>query len=188
MHPGSHVLHCLRFCLNLHKCVMTVFIFYLQSGKRRKVGWVGDDSHVVFGKKFPGEKGSEMVHCHNAIASSLVTKVWGEVLAHFHAVAIKCHSSKQNWLFGLSGRTLCEQSDVKEHDEHTPDFALNPSHLFRFWWVWTFRAQLMLSSPNACLITVSASVALFPRFVQNLVLFLWWSHHEIGSGQMHGSK
>jgi hypothetical protein len=24
---------------------------YLQLGKERKVGWVGDDSHVVFGKK-----------------------------------------------------------------------------------------------------------------------------------------
>jgi hypothetical protein len=30
--------------------------FYLQSGKERKVGWVGDDSHLVFSQKFPGEK------------------------------------------------------------------------------------------------------------------------------------
>jgi hypothetical protein len=78
--------------------------------------------------------------------------------------------------------------DVKEHDQHTPDSALNLSRLFRFWWVWTFRAQLMLSSSNACLITVSVSVALFSRFAQNLMLFLWWIHREIGSGQMHGSK
>jgi hypothetical protein len=36
---------------------MAAFQFYLQSGKERKVWWVGDDSHVVFGKKkkFPGE-------------------------------------------------------------------------------------------------------------------------------------
>jgi hypothetical protein len=27
-------------------------------GKQRKVGWVWDDSYAVFGKKFPGEKGS----------------------------------------------------------------------------------------------------------------------------------
>jgi hypothetical protein len=53
---------------------MAAFQFYLQSGKRRKVvwvgttvilflvknsqGWVGDDSHVVSGEKFPGERGS----------------------------------------------------------------------------------------------------------------------------------
>jgi hypothetical protein len=33
----------------------------------------------------------------------------GEVFAHVHAVAIKRHSSMQNWLFGLPGRILCEQ-------------------------------------------------------------------------------
>jgi hypothetical protein len=37
---------------------MEVFQFYLQLGKQRKVGWVGDYSHVAFGQKFPGEKGS----------------------------------------------------------------------------------------------------------------------------------
>jgi hypothetical protein len=45
---------------------MVAFKFCLQSGKQRKVagsqvrrvGWAGDDSHVVFGQKFPGEKGS----------------------------------------------------------------------------------------------------------------------------------
>jgi hypothetical protein len=35
---------------------MAAFQFYLQSGKQRKVGWVGNDSHIVFGQKFPGEK------------------------------------------------------------------------------------------------------------------------------------
>jgi hypothetical protein len=40
-------------------CVnMAAFPFYLHLGKQRKVGWVGNDSHVVFGQKFPGEKGS----------------------------------------------------------------------------------------------------------------------------------
>jgi hypothetical protein len=37
---------------------MAAFQFYLQLGKQRKVGWVGDDSHVLFSKKFPAEKGS----------------------------------------------------------------------------------------------------------------------------------
>jgi hypothetical protein len=41
---------------------MATFQFYLQSGKQRKVGWVGDDSRVVFGQKFPGEKGS-VIQC-----------------------------------------------------------------------------------------------------------------------------
>jgi hypothetical protein len=51
--------HHLRFGISHLYCVkMAAFQFYLQSGKQRKVWWVGNDSHVVFGKKFPGEKGS----------------------------------------------------------------------------------------------------------------------------------
>jgi hypothetical protein len=37
---------------------MVAFQFYLQSGKQRKVGWVGDNNHVVYGKKFPGGNSS----------------------------------------------------------------------------------------------------------------------------------
>jgi hypothetical protein len=48
-----------RFCLDHLKFVqMAAFLFYLQSGKQRKVGRVGDNSHVASGKKFPREKGS----------------------------------------------------------------------------------------------------------------------------------
>jgi hypothetical protein len=36
---------------------MMAFQFYLQSRKEKKVGWVEDDSHVVFGQKFTGENG-----------------------------------------------------------------------------------------------------------------------------------
>jgi hypothetical protein len=51
--------HRLRFCLDHLNCVkMATFQVHLQSGKETKVGWVGIDSHVVFGQKFPGEKGS----------------------------------------------------------------------------------------------------------------------------------
>jgi hypothetical protein len=39
---------------------------------------------------------------------------------------------------------------------------------FRCQWVWTFRVWLMFS-PNAVLIVARVSVALFPRFAQNLV-------------------
>jgi hypothetical protein len=38
----------------------------------------------------------EMVHCHDARASSYGAKVWGEVFAHFHTVAVKRHRSMQN--------------------------------------------------------------------------------------------
>jgi hypothetical protein len=37
---------------------MVAFQFYPHVGKDRKVEWVGDNSHVVFGQKFPGEKGT----------------------------------------------------------------------------------------------------------------------------------
>jgi hypothetical protein len=45
---------------------MAAFQFYLQSGKQgevaggqvRQVWWVGEDSHVAFGNKFPGENRS----------------------------------------------------------------------------------------------------------------------------------
>jgi hypothetical protein len=69
---------------------------------------VGVDSHVVFSKKFRGE--IEMVRCCDATASPFVAKVQGEVLEHFHAVTVKCHSNMWNWLLGLLGRILCEQS------------------------------------------------------------------------------
>jgi hypothetical protein len=35
---------------------MAAFQFYLQLRKQRKVVWVEDDIHVVFGQKLPGEK------------------------------------------------------------------------------------------------------------------------------------
>jgi hypothetical protein len=39
-------------CLDCLICVkMAAFQLYCQPGKQRKVGWAGDDSHVVFSKK-----------------------------------------------------------------------------------------------------------------------------------------
>jgi hypothetical protein len=66
---------------------------------------------LFFRKKIPGEKWR--VRCHDATASSFVTKVWGEVLAHSHAVAIKHHSIMQNWLFGLPIWIFSERSSKK---------------------------------------------------------------------------
>jgi hypothetical protein len=55
---------------------MVSFQFHVQLGKQRKVGWVGDDSHVDFGQKFPGEKNKrDTVRCRNAAAICFVTKV-----------------------------------------------------------------------------------------------------------------
>jgi hypothetical protein len=75
-----------------------------------QVRGVGYDSHLVFVQKFPGEKGNKMVHYCGATATSFVAKVRGKVIAHFHIVTVKRHSSMRNWLFGLPGRILCEQS------------------------------------------------------------------------------
>jgi hypothetical protein len=50
--------HRLQFCLDRLICVkMLAFSFSFKWGNR-KVGWVRDDSHVVFGQKFRGEKGN----------------------------------------------------------------------------------------------------------------------------------
>jgi hypothetical protein len=47
----------LRFCFDHFNCVkMAASQLYVQSGKRRKVRWVAEDSHVIFGQKLPGEK------------------------------------------------------------------------------------------------------------------------------------
>jgi hypothetical protein len=73
------------------------------------------------------------VRCCDATTSSIFSKFPGEVFAHFHAVAIKRHSSMQNQLFGLSGRIFVNiPLDIKENDEHALDFALQMSRLFFF--------------------------------------------------------
>jgi hypothetical protein len=82
--------------------------------------------------------------------------------------------------------------DVKENDGHGLDFALDLSCLFRAslnrachsnTHVW-----LVLSFPNACLIIVRVSFALFPRLAQNFMLLLCPIHRKIPSSQIHDSK
>jgi hypothetical protein len=47
------------------------FSFIFNRGNRKV--WGGDESHVVSGKKIPGEKGSvKRVRCRNGTASSFV--------------------------------------------------------------------------------------------------------------------
>jgi hypothetical protein len=67
---------------------------------------VWGDRHVDFRQKFPGEKWRTIVMQQPAF----VTKFQGEISAHFHEVAVKCHSNMRNLLFDLPGQILCEQS------------------------------------------------------------------------------
>jgi hypothetical protein len=78
--------------------------------KQRTLGRVGDGSHVGSVKKSLVKRKRETVRCRDATASSFVAKGRGEVFAYFHAVTVEVHSSMWNWLFGLPGRILCEQS------------------------------------------------------------------------------
>jgi hypothetical protein len=106
----EHAQRCLRFCLDHLNCAkMIAFKLYLPSGRQRKVWWVADDSHVMLGERFLVERKRETVRCRDATASSFVVKFLGKVLAHFEAVAVKCHSNMRKWLFDLPGRILCER-------------------------------------------------------------------------------
>jgi hypothetical protein len=85
-------------------------------GETGKVGWVGDNSRVVFGKKNPWWKQKcEAVRCRYATARSIVAKIQGEVFTNFPAVSVKRHSNMQNWPFALPGRILVKNPpDVKK--------------------------------------------------------------------------
>jgi hypothetical protein len=47
------------FCTACDSAAIAFIVFYIQSGKQRKVGWLGDDSHLVFGQKLHDGKGNE---------------------------------------------------------------------------------------------------------------------------------
>jgi hypothetical protein len=66
---------------------------------------------MFFWLKIPWWKGS-VRRCFVVMQQpgSSVSKIRGEVFAHFHAVAVKRHSSMHNWVFGLPERFICEQS------------------------------------------------------------------------------
>jgi hypothetical protein len=90
-----------------------------------KVWLVVYESHVVFGKRFPDEKGSVKVRCRDAIANFFfVAKVRGEVIAHLYAVDVKVHSSMRNCLFGLP---VNNPRDINENDEHALNFVFHLS-------------------------------------------------------------
>jgi hypothetical protein len=134
MHPVSRLLwgcsaqpailpHRLN-CVN-----MVAFPFYLQSGKQRKVGWVGNNSHVVFGKKkkSPGENGSGdsvLSWCNNQF---LCRQNLGQILHTFSCsrckdITVVCRMeclACNNELF------VNNPNDVKENYEHALYFAFS---------------------------------------------------------------
>jgi hypothetical protein len=166
MHPGSRVL-CWCSALpailprSLELCQMAAFQFYLQSGKQRKVGWVGDGSHIIFGHKIPWWKREcETVQCRDVTAIFLC-----EFFAQCHAVAVKVTVVCGSDCFSCQDEFLMNNPlDVKWNDEHALDFVVHLSRTFqsglnRACYSHT-RVRLMLSFPNVCLIISRVSVTL----------------------------
>jgi hypothetical protein len=150
---------------------------------------------LVLVKNILMKRKCETVRCRDATASSSVSKVRGEVFAHFHAIAVKRYSSTRNWLFGMPGRILYEQFPWCQRKWWACSFVcFSPVTLFRSALNRVYhsntRVWLMLSWPNACLIIVR-SIALFPRFARKSDThspLLCLVSREIAWGQIHDSK
>jgi hypothetical protein len=112
--------------------------------------------------------------CCDATANSFVAKVRGKVFAHFQAVAVKHHSSMWNWLFGLPGRILCEQSILCQIKMMNMLLSLLFSCLFfRSRWILTFHVGSCIFSPNSCLIIARVSITLFRDFIHKILCCLF---------------
>jgi hypothetical protein len=132
----------LRFFLDYLNCVkMTAFKFYLESGK-------------------PSCK--SQLFCNQNSGRNLYTFSRSRLKASQQYSKTTAWPARANFLWTIPLIS-------KKSDEHALDFAFHLSRLFRSRWFWTFRVQLMLSSPNACLIISRISVALSPRFAQRLM-------------------
>jgi hypothetical protein len=106
------VQHRLRFCLDHLNCLKrAAFQFCLQSRKQKEKQGELRMTLILFLVKYSLVKRKcGTVSCLDATDSSFVAKVLGEVLANFYAVAIKRHINMRNWLCGLPGRIIWEQS------------------------------------------------------------------------------
>jgi hypothetical protein len=124
------------------------------------------------------------VQCSDATASTFVTKVLVEVLAHFHAVIIK-----DTVVWGTDclpcqdGFFVKSPLNVKENYAYALDFALHMSYLsglgeFGFF-ISNTHTWLMLSSLNTCLIITRDSSSFFPRSAQNFMHTHCWIHIKI---------
>jgi hypothetical protein len=115
MHPGNRVLWgCSAPLATLPRssqlCQNGIILVLPSIGKREKSRMGGGLQLCCFWLKIPlWKRKFETVHCRDATASSFVAEVRGEVFAHFHAAAVKHKSSMRNWLFGLTGRIICEK-------------------------------------------------------------------------------
>jgi hypothetical protein len=138
-------------------------------GQVIRVGWVANDSEMV---------------CYDATASSFVAKVLDEVFAHFHAVTVKRHSSMRKWLFGLPGWMLYEQSPWCQRKLWACSWLCSSPVLpFFFFCLSEFGRSVYGSCYLLQMLANHArvSIALFPTFEQNLMLFLRQLHRKIAS-------
>jgi hypothetical protein len=141
--------HCLQFCLSHLSCVkMVAFQFFLQSRKQKKVAggqvrwvdWVGDDTCVVSGQKFPNENkmwNSAVLWCNSQF---FCRQNLGWSLHTFSCSRCKHHNSMRHYCLASHNELFVNNPfNVKENDEHTLDFAFHLSCLFQSRWVWTFQ-------------------------------------------------
>jgi hypothetical protein len=85
------------------------------------------------------------LRCSDATASSFVAKVRGEVFAHFHTVAVKCHSIMRNWLLGRQDEFFVNNPINTGNDEHALEFVFFCLfYRFRSRWVLTFLVRFIL--------------------------------------------
>jgi hypothetical protein len=116
-----------RFRRHHLKCIkMLAFQFYLQSGKQRKVGWLGDDNYVIFQQKFSGDKGS-VRRCVVVMQQPVhLPPKFGEKSLHIfkqapHNITVVCgidSLASQDEFF------VNNPLDVEENGEHALDLAL----------------------------------------------------------------
>jgi hypothetical protein len=128
------------------------------------------------------------VHCHDATASSFVTKVRDKVFSHFHALSVKHHSSMWNVLFGLPGGILCEfflmSKKILSMLLTLLFTCLAFSVLVSLDFTCTTHAFFLECLFNQC----QGLLRTFSYICAKLMLFHCQFRHEITSGQVHDSK
>jgi hypothetical protein len=149
------------------------FSFYLQSGNR-EVGWTGDYSHVVFGQKFP-----------------CVKELWDGALAWWDSQFF-CRQSSGRSLYTFSRNRRKTVWPARTNSLWTIPLMskkMMSMHLtlrftcLSFFSLGEFWLSVYCSSflPE-CLSNHFEGLRLtFPRFAQNLMLFLCRIHREIAS-------
>jgi hypothetical protein len=68
----------LRFCLDHLSCVEMGPFSFIYSWVNRELRWVGDDSYVIFGQKFSGEKLSARQYVVMQEPVLLSSKFWAK--------------------------------------------------------------------------------------------------------------